>query len=299
MDRRVRITSYTDRHFITIGIISIIFIVTGCVSKKATEQSPTFFFQMADTQFGMFTHDSGFAQESTNFTKAIASANHLKPAFVIVCGDMVNQHDNREQVAEYKRIAGQLNSSIPIYPVPGNHDVGTPKPTKEAISSYHQNFGKDYYTFKSGSVFGIVLNSSLVFDSSLVPEEAASQEKWLMATLEEAKQLKNINIIIFQHIPWFTKEVDEKNGYFNIPLEHRKKYLDLFNSYGVKFIFAGHLHKNSIGNYKEIEMVTTGPVGKPLGKDSSGFRVVTVDKNIIKHQYYSLDSIAGLTEIKF
>lgn len=267
-------------------------ILPGCVSKNVTGNNrPFFFFQMADPQFGMFANDSGFAKETINFTKAIEAANKLHPAFVIVCGDLVNQYVNRGEISEYKRIAALLDPSIPLYNVPGNHDVGTPQPTVKGLENYRKEFGKDYYTFRHGNFYGIVINSSLFYDPTLVPAEAEKQDKWFRSTLEEAKKIKNVNIVIFQHIPWFINTPDEKNGYFNIPLERRIKYLDLLNSYGIKYVFAGHYHRNSIGEYRGLEMVTTGPVGKPLGKDPSGFRIITVNKNKITHEYFSLDSI--------
>ena len=38
-------------------------------------------------------------------------------------------------------------------------------------------------------------------------------------------------------------------------------------------------------------MITTGPVGRPLGKDPSGFRIVTVHETDIHHQYYGMDDV--------
>ena len=272
--------------------IIMVVILAACSSRHiASNARPFLFFQMADSQFGMFANDSGFKKETVNFEKAIAAANRLHPAFVVVCGDLVNQLENEAQIAEYKRIAAQLDPAIPLYNVAGNHDVGRTQPTKKGLANYRKYFGSDYYSFKSGNLFGIVLNSSLFFDPSLVPDEAAKQDAWLRSTLEKAKKIKNVNIAVFQHISWFTNTPDEKDGYFNIPLERRKVYLDLFHRYGVKYIFAGHYHKNAFGRDGELEMVTTGPIGKPLGKDPSGFRIVIVDGSKMSHQYYGLDSI--------
>ncbi|HEY3132736.1 MAG TPA: hypothetical protein VGL91_25015 [Acidobacteriota bacterium] len=33
---------------------------------------------------------------------------------------------------------------------------------------------------------------------------------------------------------------------FNIPLERRKVYLELFARYGVSHVFAGHYHRNAL-----------------------------------------------------
>lgn len=271
-------------------------IISGCATSQVTGDKNSFFIQMADPQFGMFTENNGFSQETRNFERAIQDANLLKPSFVIVCGDLVNETNNPMQMAELKRIAAKINPSIRFYQVAGNHDIGN-QPSPETLADYRKEFGPDYYSFTSGNLFAIVLNSSLFKDPTLVEEEAAKQDQWLLKTLKEAKEKKFTNIVVFQHIPFFLTDPNEKDGYFNIPLQRRMKYLDLLNKYGVKFIFAGHLHKNAIGRYKGLEMVTTGPVGKPLGNDPSGFRIVTVNKNKIEHRYYRLDSIPSTVKL--
>lgn len=47
------------------------------------------FIQMSDPQFGMFTKDASFEHETVNFEFAIATANRLKPAFVVITGDLI------------------------------------------------------------------------------------------------------------------------------------------------------------------------------------------------------------------
>jgi serine/threonine-protein phosphatase CPPED1 len=278
------------RFFIVIFLVTVI---AGCASSHISNSGKSFyFFQMSDPQFGMFTDNHGFARETQNFEKAIAAANRLHPAFVIVCGDLVNRTGDSVQIAEYKRLANKLLRSIPLYNVAGNHDVSN-TPTEASLADYRKNFGPDYYTFQIGNLYGIVLNSSLVFDSSKAPREAAKQDAWLHSTLEGTMKLKNKNIVVFEHIPWFINQPDEKNGYFNIPIETRKTYIDLLKKYGVRYVFAGHLHKNAIGTDNNLTIVTTGPIGKPLEEDSSGFRIVTVNADKFSYPYYSLDSIPG------
>ena len=278
-------------------IILLVTVIGGCASSHISNNGkPFYYFQMADTQFGMFTDNKGFEKETANFEKAVESANRLHPAFVIVCGDLVNRTGDQTQIAEYKRIAAKLGRSIPIYNVAGNHDVGN-KPTAASLADYHKNFGPDYYTFQYGNLYGIVLNSSLFFDPSGAPEEAAKQEAWLRSTLEGTTKMKNKNIVVFEHIPWFINQADEADQYFNIPAQRRKEYVDLLKKYGVRYVFAGHLHKNAIGTDGPLTVVTTGPIGKPLGKDPSGFRIVTVKGDKFSYPYYSLDSIPNRIDL--
>src|ERR1035438_3480746 len=159
---------------------------------------PQFFIQASDPQFGMYTKDADFAQETTNFEFFISNLNRLKPQFVVVTGDLTNKPADADQIAEYHRIARKLDASIKIYNVPGNHDVLN-EATTASLASYRKNWGPDYYTFDSGDVRGIVLNSSLIQAPVNVQAEADKQEQWLRGQLAKAKT-DGKRIIVFQHI---------------------------------------------------------------------------------------------------
>jgi predicted MPP superfamily phosphohydrolase len=138
--------------------------------------------QMSDPQFGMYTKDQGFVQETANFEFAIATANRLKPAFVAITGDLINKAGDAAQAAEYKRIAAKLDPAIKLYAMPGNHDVGN-EPAAESLAVYRERFGRDYYTFRVGDMAGFVLNSNLEKAVQNVPGEAAKMEQWLKVEL--------------------------------------------------------------------------------------------------------------------
>jgi 3',5'-cyclic AMP phosphodiesterase CpdA len=111
-------------------------------------QSPrSFFIQLADPQFGAFTQDKDFVQETANYEFAVANINRLRPAFVVICGDLINKGGDAAQLAEYKRITAKIDPSIPVYAVAGNHDVEN-QPTPESIAAYRRNIGPDYYSFQ-------------------------------------------------------------------------------------------------------------------------------------------------------
>ena len=278
-------------------ILGLCFLVDSCVAGKGNSNQDFYFIQMSDPQFGMYTANNSFEKETKNFEKAIAEANRLKPRFVVVTGDLVNRNGDAAQIAEYKRIAALLHPSIKLYNVPGNHDVGN-TPTPADIASYRATFGKDYYSFKQGSVLGIVLNSVYLHSPQNVPLVASEQEQWLINTLNEAKGKNYKHILVFLHHPLFVKEETEADEYFNIPTTTRNRFLELFKANDIHYIFAGHYHRNAFGQSPGLEMVTTGPVGKPLGADSSGFRIVSVYKEKIQHRYYSLDSIPAVISSK-
>jgi serine/threonine-protein phosphatase CPPED1 len=254
------------------------------------QQQPIYFVQMSDPQFGMYTENRDFTQETANFEFAIANANRLHPAFVVVTGDLVNLAGDVAQLAEYKRVAGKLDRAIPLYAAAGNHDVGN-TPTAASLKAYRRNIGPDYYTFRSGQLEGIVLNSSLIQHPEGAPDEAERQRKWLEVELGKAKDAAVQWIVVFQHIPFFLSAPDEADQYFNIPLATRSGYLELLQRSGVRYVFAGHLHNNSFGQAGSLQMITTGPVGKPLGTGASGMRVARLDGAGLEQAFFDFGHI--------
>lgn len=263
-------------------------LLAGDVAVVAAE--PFFFIQLTDPQFGMFADNRNFTQETANFEFAVATVNRLHPAFVVVTGDLVNKVGDAAQIAEYKRILANVNPDIPVYNVPGNHDVGN-IPTPETIATYTNQFGPDHYIFRHGNFVGVILDSSLIQHPEKSPELFAQQEEWLETELARLHQGGGRQIVIFQHHPWFLKSADEPDQYFNLPRERRTKYLAWFHEFGVHYVFCGHYHRNEIARDGDLEVVTTGAIGKPLGGSQSGLRIVFVTDQGVRDRYYRLGEI--------
>ena len=277
-------------------ITASFFALLSLIAEGALAQaSGSFFVQLADPQFGAFTGDRDFAQETANYEYAIANIDRLRPAFVVICGDLINKPGDPAQRAEYLRITSRLDPSIRVYAVAGNHDVEN-VPTHESLAEYRKHFGPDYYSFEDSGIYGIVLNSSLIAAPQSAPDEAAAQEEWLARELSRARESATGHIVIFQHHSWFIESADEADAYFNIPTEQRSRYLAMLKAAGVRYVFAGHYHRNAYAMDGELEMITSGPVGRPLGSDPSGIRIVTVDPDGLEHRYYAFGQIPNQIE---
>ncbi len=256
------------------------------------------FIQMSDPQFGMYSKNQNFEHETANFEFAIATANRLKPAFVVVTGDLVNEGSNAAQAAEYRRIARKLNPAIRLYSMPGNHDVEN-EPTPETLARYRKRIGPDYYTFRNGDIAGFVLDSSLIKAPEKVPAEAAKMEDWLRTELEKAKREGVKHLIVFQHIPYFLTDANEEDKYDNIPRATRQRYLKLLHEYGVHLVFAGHYHRNAHTTDGDLEIVTSGPVGMPLGGARSGLRIVRIEGDSVMQRYFDFGELPDTLEAAF
>ncbi len=263
-------------------------------------RKPFFFLQLADTQYGMSTGDKGFEQEVALVRRAVQHVNRLKPRFVIVCGDLTSAIPSHPrygtQVQQFKTDFSRVSKEIPLVCVCGNHDIGN-RPDPTSITSYRKHFGDDYFGFWVGGVRCLVLNSSVIKDSTAAEQVLRHQQEWFDRMLLAANRARAQHILIFQHHPWFLKTEDEPEQYFNLPVARRQVALTAMKKSGVRAIFAGHYHRNSHGRAGAIEMVTSGPVGRPLGKDPSGFRVVKVFSDRLEHRYYSLDDVPATIEL--
>lgn len=243
-----------------------------------------FFVQLTDTQFGFSNGDVDFIQDTVNAEFAIATVNRLKPAFVVVTGDLVNKPGDPAQIAEYQRILGTLDKGIALYNVSGNHDLGN-EPTTATIAAYRQTFGKDYYAFRHASLVGLVLNSTVIHSPQHVPDELAEQDAWLRSEIDRATSSGARHVVIFQHHPYFLERADEADQYFNIPLARRAPLLDLYRASGVRYLVSGHLHRSVEASDAGVSSIVTGAVGRPLGGSQSGFRIFVVTDTEITSRY--------------
>ena len=264
-------------------------IVFGALVLAGALSAQTF-IQMSDPQFGMFLKDEGFPHETANFDFAIASANRLKPAFVVITGDLVNSRESTAEVAEFQRIAARLAPGIRLFNVPGNHDLGN-EPTPESLALYRRRFGPDYYTFRIGDIAGFVVDSSLLKAPARTAAEAAKMEAWLRTELAQARSDGVKHLIVFQHIPPFLKDPNEPETYDSFPLETRARYLKMLHEYGVKHLFAGHYHAAVETRDGDLEIHITGPVGMPLRGGRSGMQIVSVTPGSVWHQYYDFGTL--------
>ncbi len=286
----MNLRNFRWRRWAVLVVAGVALIAGGRGAARLGAAEPFFFVQLSDPQLGMFTENRDFAQDAANYEFAVATVNRLKPAFVVITGDLVHKPGDAAQIAEYRRISAKIDPAIPVYHLAGNHDVGN-VPTPASLAAYVKLFGPDRFAFRHGGLAGIALNSSVIHSPQDAPAALAEQETWLRAELAKARADGARHIVIFQHHPWFLKSGDEADQYFNIPAARRAAYLALFREFGVRYLFCGHYHRNAEARDGDLVTVTTGAVGKPLGGSKSGFRVAVVRDDAIEHRFYELGDL--------
>eukprot|EP00931_Biecheleriopsis_adriatica_P091470 TRINITY_DN65358_c0_g1_i1.p1 TRINITY_DN65358_c0_g1~~TRINITY_DN65358_c0_g1_i1.p1 ORF type:complete len:356 (-),score=74.93 TRINITY_DN65358_c0_g1_i1:350-1378(-) len=300
-------------------------------------KTPFHFVQMADTQLGMeasFLEGEksklGWDKELALMKLAAQEVNRLRPAFCIVCGDLVDEWPSEEngrkdaddelrrrQEKDFKETMQLIDEDIPLLCLCGNHDIGN-RPNSRTIKRFTDSFGDDYFSFWCHGVKCLVLNSQLWKDDTDAKDLREEMDTWLDAELESlASDPAKPRALVFSHNPPFVFKPDEENDYFNLDSDIRQKLLNKLASKGVCAWFCGHYHRNAGGIYESsegmtIEVVVTGAVGtqiidkqggNPLGlsgigghaigEAESGFRVVHVCDYGVKHSWKTFAELAA------
>eukprot|EP00928_Gymnodinium_smaydae_P049039 TRINITY_DN32878_c0_g1_i1.p1 TRINITY_DN32878_c0_g1~~TRINITY_DN32878_c0_g1_i1.p1 ORF type:complete len:387 (-),score=37.53 TRINITY_DN32878_c0_g1_i1:199-1203(-) len=273
-------------------------------------RKPFFFFQLADTQLGMessFTKKPGWKTELELMKRAVEEINRLKPAFVIICGDLIDEWPSdekgrtadeqrrAEQERDFKYAASLIDAEIPLMCLCGNHDIGN-RPNSITVRKYTESFGDDYFSFWCHGTKCLVLNSQLWKDDTDAQDLRAGMDAWLATELQpkeggssHASEAASSNstessdtdrgtcdrMLAFSHIAPFLHDPSEPDGYFNLPIELRQNLLAQMASAGVVSWFCGHYHRNAQGCYchssgRKLEVVTTGAVGTQIVSKEGG-----------------------------
>ena len=172
----------------------------------------------------------------------------LKPSFVVHLGDVVQEFPEREGFGRAVREAHAQLSGLDgkLYLAAGNHDVGDkPDPTMPtdwvtaaSLRAHHERYGCSWYAWDEGDWHGMVLNSQIM--NTDLPE-AGAQREWLESDL---KAHTGRRIFVFLHLPPYLDQAGEPalGHYDNLAEPDRGWLLDLFRSYRVELVFAGHSH---------------------------------------------------------
>jgi predicted phosphodiesterase len=169
-----------------------------------------------------------------------------KPDLVIHLGDITANgvHERFEFESAHRILTG---SRIPTYFVPGNHDIGDHPPgpgvppedpfDQLGLEEYRRVFGPDRWSHPVGDWQLIGLNAP-AFASGTAEEE--SQFAWL----EQALRASYGPVGVFLHKPLFRDSVEEDIVHVRyLPLEARRRLLNLLATRDLRFVAAGHTHQ--------------------------------------------------------
>lgn len=281
-------------------VLPLLLACSSCVSSEVPAV-PWFYVVAADPQLYMKQKDDAF------WRATVEGLNRLDPEFVIICGDLIHAaNDPKEWLSpekmahheklatDYLRVAAELN--IPLYNVAGNHDVSI-QPTPQTIEWYTEKFGPPWYSFEHKNSLFVILESNLIKDGAGAPSIAERQWQWFKNTVESSSERKFCHKTVYMHHPLCLKQVDEQDGYFNLPRKQRKALLGLLHQHGFDAVFCGHYHRNAYVRDGDLELITTASCCAPLGKDPRGLRIVKVFRDRLEHSYHEIEKLPEAVDL--
>ncbi len=164
----------------------------SAVAADDSPEVPSFtFMQFSDIHVGATAN----RPVHTRLVAAIELANSLKPAFVIASGDLTDHpvyeasKSHLAELGEYKKCMAGL--TVPLYDLPGNHDIGYFDPSKSQRSKgrswgdydkltaeYRRQIGPLDQTFTSHGVGFLLINDNPPA-SGQPPHVSAKQLRWI------------------------------------------------------------------------------------------------------------------------
>ena len=255
------------------------YILTFIVLVSCAEK-PYVIVQIADAQLG-FTAADKSQKEGTEYvndltyeidclTKAVSIVNEIKPDAVVFTGDQVNRCNDSEQWDAFARVISKIDPAIKVFHIPGNHDVIISDGDVDT-TPFTDRYGEDRFIHVDRGVRLAGINSNLIKYND--PREA-EQIGWMKDVL--TKDTPEEVSIIFSHHPFFLKNIEEEDGYFQIQKDKRQEYFNICTELDVNALYAGHLHNDSEGSYEGIPVSTTTSVAFQIGPAQPSIRVITV-----------------------
>lgn len=258
-------------------IFFVLFVLAALVSCK---NESFVIIQIADAQLGFDAAVKGQAPgaeyvndlsyEVALLQKAVAAVNAKKPDAVVFTGDQVNLPADQDQWDILNEVISEMDPSVTALHIPGNHDVFI-SAGKVDSTPFTSRYGTDRFVYENKKVCAVGINSNLIKYGDPREEE---QFEWMKSVLDQADE--GVVKLIFCHHPFFLKDIEEDDGYFQIQKSKRKKYFDMFLEKGVDAVYAGHLHDSSEGEYMGIQMKTATSAGYQLGEAEPSYRYIVI-----------------------
>ena len=190
-------------------------VLASCGPKSFT------FVQLSDPQVGFMDKTDDYSYSDSLMKQAVKVVNRVRPEAVIITGDLVNDAQDLRQKYVYTNNIESINRNIPVYALPGNHDM------RPWTRSNHEMFvefnGYDRFSFKLNDCAFIGFDSCCIKDG--IEDQEADQLIWLVDELKAAQGSRYI--FLFTHCPIFRESIDENEDYFNFSKPKRTEYLEL------------------------------------------------------------------------
>lgn len=181
-----------------------------------------------------------------NWTAVAEWIRTQRPDRVIHLGDITaDAYEHPDELVLARRLFDELN--CPVSFLPGNHDIGD-NPDKpglaarhpldfERLAQYEAQFGPDHWALASEGWLLLGLNAQLMGTGSV---QETRQFDWVSQQLDGRRGPVGLML----HKPLFRNGPGDTEAHTRyVPIEERRRLLELFASVDLRFIATGHAHQ--------------------------------------------------------
>lgn len=214
----------------------------------------------ADPQFykvGNFERYAGVVDDMIQLKKGY----HDRDILGIDCGDLVG--DRPELYPLY--IEQLSRTGIPIYRMPGNHDLRFGgRTTETSTERYEKIFGPDHYSFNRGEVHYVILNNVFYLGRDYFYMGYIDDKTFTWLEQDLAHVPEGSTIMLSMHIPArldeAVKPFQYNSGAISAQTINIASLFEMLKPYKVH-LFTGHMHSNrNIVHSENIYEHNTGAV---------------------------------------
>ncbi|KKI93219.1 hypothetical protein WQ54_05070 [Bacillus sp. SA1-12] len=225
------------------------------------------FAVLADSQFAAASPNSQQVQMARESLSQIVKAN---PDFLVINGDLVDTAWKEDFELAKKILAEEVGDKLPIYYIPGNHEIMG----SGSLDNFINVFEENRFTFDHKGTRFIMLDTS----TGSLRTSDFDQLIELKKSLDEAAKDPNINnVVVVGHHP--TRDpLPTKNSQLSDQKEADllEQWLTAFRktSDGKGAVYlSGHAHTVNVERVEGVPYMVVGPAGKtPYGPaDDGGF----------------------------
>ena len=289
------------------------------IPKNQTEVTIDFaLYTLAVSAKFTFIHasDTHISESSIDRVQKLRQkADSLKPAFILMSGDLIKDAlrvSEKEASRLYELYVAEINKfSVPVYNVPGNHEIFGIERHSSLVSVSHPLYGKemyrhylgpDYYSFNYGGVHFIGVNSVNYNDLWYYGNVDSVQLKWIEKDVSILKP--STPVVTFNHIPFYSGGLstwgyqDEEPGSTLITINGKKHFrhivsnadavMSILKNSTYSLALSGHFHASqqfTIEGVGKTRFHQTGAIIGPSRLGStilpSGFTIYSVDNGKI------------------
>lgn len=237
---------------------------------------------LGDPQLG-YGRD-GLWRDSFRFAEVKRAVNARGVDLVIIPGDLTQNASPAERFL-FERT--RRDFTAPTLLTAGNHDIKTP----QDLADFRQEFGHDWQALRLGRTTFITINSEVAVAPRIFPEDYSSQWIFLEDTLE-SESAGNQRLVLITHRPPLVSREDERGSDSNWPPRERSRLLELCRQYGVRLIFAGHLHRNNFARTPDgIEVRTLAGSARAHDSAPFGYQLLTIDGDSLDSEFVKVGAL--------